>query len=282
MTFVGRYVDLDGRVDCAVLRGVFLFGCLPICLLASDARAGDMKDTIKIDAANPNVVHTMFGSYGYQPRREIAPAPGGVRIKLPAGSGKIPQTGLYSLFTLAGDCEVSCKFELIDVPEPKAGYGCGVGIGFDLAEDDGRGTIQRMTRLKNEAVFVLQTNLYGDHDKREVVEKLAPAKGKRGWLGLRRVKKELIFLAASDWNESPVEIERMPFSDRAIQAVRFYADSGGSPTAVDARFLDITIQAEEITGAVPKSEQPVSRLWLWGLLGVAVCSLGWLRYRSKR
>jgi hypothetical protein len=265
-----------------MMRSVFLLSCLPICLLASDARAGEMKDTVKIDAANPNVLHTMFGSYGYQPRRVIAMAGAGVRFKLPGGPGKVPQTGLYSLFTLAGDCEVSCMYELVDVQGPKIGYGCGIGIGFDLADDDGRGTIQRMIRPKGETLFVLQTNLYGAHDKREEVEKSTPAKGKRGWLGLRRVKKELIFLAANDWTESPVEIERMPFSDRAIQAVRFYADSGGSPTAVDARFLEITIRAEEITGAVPKSEQPLSRAWLWGLLGVAVCSLGWLRYRSKR
>jgi hypothetical protein len=241
-----------------------------------------MNDTVKIDAANPTVLRSMFGSYGYLPKRSISMAVGGVRFKLPAGVNKVPQTGVYSLFTLAGDCEVTCKYELIDVPGPKTGYGCGLGIGLDLGEDDGRGTIQRMIRPKDEQVFILQTNLYGAHDKHEELEKSAPAKGKRGWIGLRRVKKELIFLAADDWAGSPTEIERLPFGDRAIQAVRFYADSGGSPTALDVRFLEITIRADEITGAVPKSEQSGSRWWLWVLLGVSVGGFGWLRWRGLR
>jgi hypothetical protein len=241
-----------------------------------------MKDTVSVDADNPTVLRTVFGTYGYLPRQSILMAAGGVRFRLPAGVNKVPQTGIYSLFTLARDCEVTCKFELMNLPGPKTGYGCGLGLGLDLGEDDGRGTIQRMLRPKDTHVFILQTNIYGAHDKHEEVEKTAPAKGKRGWIGLRRVKKELIFLAADDWTGPPTEIERLPFGDRAIQAVRFYADSGGSPTAVDVRFLEIIIRADEITGAVPKSEQASSRWWLWLLLGVSVSGLGWLRWRGVR
>ncbi len=253
-----------------------------ICLFGGNLYAGDMTDTVKIEAGDTKTFHTMFGSYGYSPQRSIAYPAGAVRFRLPAGVNKLPQTGLYSLFTLAGDCEVTCRFELLNVPAPNSGYGCGIGVGLDLGDDDGRGTIQRMIRLKNDNVFILQTSMYGSGTKREEADKTVPAAGKRGWIGLRRVKNELIFLASDSWTESPREIERLPFGTRAIQAVRFYADSGGSPTAVEARLFDITIQAEEITGAVPRSEQASSRWWLWGLLCLSIGTLGFLRWRGQR
>jgi hypothetical protein len=69
----------------------------------------------------------------------------------------------------------------------------------------------------------------------------------------------------------------------AIRAVRFFADPGGSPTAIDARLRDIEMRAEEITGDIPKSEEATSSGWLWfAVAGAgALLFLAWQLYRRR-
>lgn len=252
-------------------------------LLPATALPGEMKDELTVGKAHGGEVRTLFGTYGYQPRRAVLLEPGGVRIRLPAGVADVAQTGAYSVFTLSGDCEVSVAYALLNVPAPQEGYGSGVGLAFDAGEGIGRGSIQRMHQPSRKSSLLLQTVL-GKKDAQKEELRTVPATARRGRIGLRRIGKELIFLKADDHSSPLEEIERLPFTDGTIRAVRFYADLGGSPTGLDAWVGQIQVRAEEITGGIPKSEARGPRWWLWGGLmaaGLGVGFWGWRAYRRE-
>jgi hypothetical protein len=254
-----------------------------LVLFASWSRASEMRDELLVDASNRGVLRTRFATYGYWPRQAILVDAGGLRFRLPGGVAGVPQTGLYSLFALAGDCEVMLSYELLDVPSPQGGYGSGVGLAFDLGEGSGRGAIQRVLRKPEGSGFVLQTTPGDSAKGTKEVDKFVPTASKRGRIGLRRIKNELIFLRADSATDPLQEIDRLSFSDRTIRTVRVFADPGGSPTAVDVRISQIEIRAEEIAAGVPQlSRKGWGWGWLWGLGSSACGALVFWIWRSRR
>jgi hypothetical protein len=266
-------------------RSMGLLAAAALLALAPAGTAGEMKAELKVDGTNPQALRTRFSTYGYHPRQSAFVEGDAVRIRLPEGVKGVGQTGVYSFFSLAGDCEVTLSYELINVPAPKGGYGTGVGLALDAGETVGRGSIQRVVREKEGNGYALDSVLMGSGGKAQQDEdRFVAVKAKKGRLGLRRVKKELIFLAADTPTGELQEIERLPFTDRTIQAVRFYADPGGSPTAVDVRIRQIEVHAEEIAGGVPLRDQGGWSVW-WLLLGPVAAGVGvlllWL-WRDRR
>jgi hypothetical protein len=248
---------------------------------AAAAAAGEMKAEVRLDGANIQAVRGRFGAYGYRPRQTILPEAGGYRFRLP-GAGGVGQTGIYSYFALTGDCEVTAAYELIGVPAPPKGYGCGVGLALDAGDQVGRGSVQRLNKAGTEGSgYVVQTELAAADPKE--VYRFVPGKGKRGRLGLRRVGKELVFLTADAPDAELEEVDRLPFTERTIRAVRLFADDGGSATAVDVRLKDIAIRAEEITGGLPQKEGGTSAWWwLAAFVPAAGAGLVFWRWRASR
>jgi hypothetical protein len=246
------------------------------------ATAGEMKDEVRVEGSTTSVLRTQFGGYPDGHRDFLYPEPGAVRFWFPAKAGGVPQTGCYSYFTLSGDCEASFTYEILNLPTPKEGYGCGVGLALDAGDEVGRGSIQRVNKNAQESGFVLQTVL-GSGAKAKEEYRFLSSSARQGRIGLRRVGKELVFLTADDPASPLEEVDRLPFTDRTIRAVRFFADSGGSPTALDVRVKEIRVQAEEITGGVPKTEETMSRWW-WvagAAAGVVLLFGGWRFWRRR-
>jgi hypothetical protein len=257
---------------------VLLSPCHLVTLSPCHLQAGEMKDEWPIDVTNMTQMRSLFGSHGYRPNRTITLNASGIRMKLPEGSPKESQTSLYSKFALAGDGEASFIYELLNVPAPKEGYGCGVGLAFD-PEGGGYANIQRVIKSAKDSVYVLQISPEGASQKlmkKEYVQ--VPTTAKRGRIGLRRVKKELIFLAADDPGDELKEIGRLPFTDRTIRPVRIFVDAGGSPTMVDVRVRDLQMRAESLTGGVPTKEEAVS-IWRYVWILAVIASLGLLFWR---
>lgn len=248
--------------------------------LTGAARAGDMKELLQIEPANVKLLRSKFGVYGPRPARCLAFEGSSVRLSLPAGMTGVSQTGIYSLFSLAGDCEVSCSYELLNLPAPQTGYGCGMGLAFDAGEGEGRGVIQRFHKPK-ESGFVLQTSPARPGSQLQEEYRFIPSSSKRGRIGLRRIDRELVFLAANTPTGMLEEVGRLPFLGNTIGCVRFFADTGESPTAVSVRFRDIAIRADEIASGVPLlGQEGWSRWWLAALLAPAA-ALIW-RWRRQR
>jgi hypothetical protein len=247
-------------------------------LAPSGSLAGEMNASLKIDLSNAQLLQTKFDRYGWQNRDAIVPEPDGVRIWLPEGVEGIGQTGLYSYFALAGDCEVIITYELLDVKPPQTGYGCGVGLAFDLASGGGRGDMQRVIRVGKESGFAVHSDVAA---KKKDADVFVPNTAARGRVGLRRIKKELVFLAA-DEGEDLREIKRLTFTDATIRTVRLFADQGGSPTTVDVLIRQVEIRADEITGGVAKHDVRTSAWrWLLALIPLGGVILLW-RWRKRR
>ena len=96
---------------------------------------------------------------------------------------------------------------------------------------------------------------------------------------IKREKKDLLCLVADTPDGEFRELRRIPFTDAGIRKVRVFADTGGSTAPMDARISNIRIQAEEITGGLPKRERGTSWAWwhttlllcvLFGALGAAI------------
>ncbi len=252
-------------------------------LLALGGETAQMKDELKVDPAKFAVLRAQFGTYGYRTRQTIFVEASGLHLRLPADVRDVPQTGLYSYFALSGDCEVMLTYEMLNVPPPKSGYGSGVGLAFDIEGGAGRGVIQRMFRIGDGSGCVLQTAAGESVGRVKDVDRFVPSASPRGRIGLRRLSNELLFLSADTPTEPLREIDRLPFTDRTIRAVRVFADSGGSPTAVDVRVGQIEIRAEEIASGLPKREpKQWSWTWLWVVVAVAGGGLGLWTWRARR
>jgi hypothetical protein len=239
-----------------------------LALAPALAAAGEMKDALTIDWSHQRTVQTRFAVYGSRTKQCVFLEKDGFRLALPAGAEALPQTGVYSTFTLAGDCQVTLTYELLALTPPAKGYGAGLGLAFDAGDDVGRGSIQRVFKPGEGGGYVLQTALPTGKEMHEEY-RFVPTKARQGRIGLRREGKELVFLAAGNPTGELEELDRLPFTERTIQAVRLFADSGGSPTAVDGRLRQLDLRAEEVTGGVPKAEVHTSPWW-WLLLAVPV------------
>jgi hypothetical protein len=261
--------------------------CLALAVALSVLRyvgalaAADVKTELDC-AVNVRVLDTHFGRYGYEPKTCIIKQPKGVRFWLPAQEG-VGQTGLYSFVALAGDFEVSALYDLDEVAEPEAGYGPSCGIAVDaldssvtvsLARAHLRGKGQGPSYLVSRGTPAEKGMRYESTDYRTTA--------KSGKLVLRRERDEVVCLAA-DGIQAPLrELCRLPFSFGTVRPVRLFADTGGSPTGLDARLTHIRLSADEIAAGLVRHEQS-SNAGGWLTAGAVVCLLAvFLLIRKKQ
>jgi hypothetical protein len=242
-----------------------------------------MNAELKIAQPKGKPLRTLFEAYGYQTQRTIYPYPSAVRFWIPAGVKEAAQSGMYSYFALAGDFEVVLTYELFKLQPTDTGYGSGVGLAFDVQGDAGRAMIQRVHKGKEGHGYLISSGLKKPKKELQEEYKFVPAEVPWGRMGIRRIKKELVFLATDAPGGELNEIGRMPFTDRTIRPMRIFVDPGGSPTAIDARVSQIDVRAEEISGG-RTVVGPRSYASLWWLAvpvgGVIVVYGAWRRWRK--
>lgn len=256
-----------------------------LLLAASGGIAGEMKSKLSIDGSNLQPLQTMFGTYGTLPQRSVSLATGGLRIWMPAGAKEALPTGVYSYFALAGDCEVSFAYDLLKLPASRNGSGPGVGLAFDAEGGSITAAIQRVHRTPGGNGYAFQSTVKGAGGKDQHEDRFLPATSARGRIGLRRIGKDLIYLASPTPTAPLQEMHRTPFTRGAIRVVRFFADPGGSPNGVDVRLMAIDMRGEEISAGVTQIDQQVwGSWWKWlFLLGIggAVSFWRWQAYRVR-
>jgi hypothetical protein len=241
-------------------------------LCAASVGAADMAAELDC-IVKPQLLDRYFARYGHVPTKTIVREQRIVRFRLPAVAKGVGQTGLYSYFALAGDFEVSAAFEVVAVPTPQKGYGASCGIGLDTDGPDGSVGLQWQNQKGRVPAFGVVRGIPLKErallDWNEV--HYHPTKAKTGKLVLRREKADLICLVSENLRDQPREIFRVPFTQATVRKLRLYADSGGSPTSVDARLGNIVIKAEEITGGIPLRERPSN--WWWWLIFLTLVAL---------
>jgi hypothetical protein len=259
---------------------------LVIAFLGSSWPAGATDTKMELNAArNARMLDTRFGRYGFLPTRSIVREQSGVRFQLPAQAKGVTETGLYSLFVMAGNFAVSANYELIRWPAPKGGQGMAVGIGIETGSARGDSiSLVRGHWPKEGNAFVVVRGAPSTEGTRYTAN-FYPTQSKRGQLLLRREKTDVIALVADAPGAPLRELCRVPFTGATVRKLRFYADPGGSPTPLDARLSSVTVQAEEVVAGVPKREQ---RSWSWWWLiggffvaGMVLGVAGWFWWNKK-
>ncbi len=245
--------------------------------LAEETRA-EMKTLLTLNKdTKPVLLRTKFNTYGTNPNRSLF-LDQGYRLFLEAGEKAAEQTGLYSLFALAGNCEVTLTYQLFTLEPPRNGSGSGFGFCFETEDQAAEGSLMRIHTPKEGSGYLCRAILGRGKAKAKPRDEkyFEPSEAMSGKMALRRIKKELVFLVADTPDGELKEIKRLPFTDVTIRPLRLYFDPGGSPTAIDVRVTEMEVKAEELAGGASQLAKPESARWPWLLLPAAGLGGFWL------
>ncbi len=246
--------------------------------------AAEMADALDC-GADVRLFDSHFGRYGHQPARTVAREAGGVRIRLPALTQTVPQTGLYSYFSVAGDFEISVAYAVIDMAPPANGYGKSCGIAVETPGPADMVSLARGVEVGKGPGYIVTRGHRADGPM-SYESTHHPSTAKAGRLLLRREKADVVCLAADGPQGDFRELVRLPFTPATVSKVRLFADPGESHGSVDARLTQFQVRAVEIAGGAAKYEPPRPWGWRWwtGLGGIGVVAAGvvTLRYRTGR
>jgi hypothetical protein len=244
-------------------------------------RAQELKSDLDC-AANPALLDNHFGRYGY--KAAIGRDGDTIHFRLPAQEKAVEQTGLYSLFALAGDFEFSAAYEWIDVPEPSGGYGVSCGIAVETAKNVSGGGYVSVTRcrLRKEVANNYQVThgvLKDGAMKYEPgPQSPYPTLAKKGRLIVRREKGEIYCQAQNDGADVE-DLCHIPYTEATVQKVLLFVDAGGSTTPVDVALSQVRIKAEKHNTEPVRLEAGGTNWWIIIPVVVAVMALCGLVYR---
>jgi serine/threonine protein kinase/WD40 repeat protein len=172
----------------------------------------------------------------------------GARLTLPAGQGKIWHTGFMSGFAVRGDFTATFSFEILKADTPDTGYGVGVSIyaAVDPKTNDAV-SLARRVGLDGKAVYFSNRMKLVDGKPTHNYHSM-PATADAGKLRLQRVGSTIRFLVADGPDADFVLLNEVELGASDIRLIQMGGDGGGSESALDARLLRFTLQAQELPG----------------------------------
>ena len=235
-------------------------------------------------AANPQLLDNHFGRYGFADKTTIVRDGDAIRFRLPALEKPVPQTGLYSLFALAGEFELSATYEWIDVPPPETGYGVSCGIAVEtLKQAPGGGyvSVARAHLPRKGSYYTVTRGTPNEsgmkYDPGPDSPYPARASSKKWQLIIRREQGSIVCQAANEGQE-PELLCTIPFTEASIRKVLLFVDPGGSTTSVDVALSQIRIKAEKHATEPKRLDPQGMSMWIIVLVVVAVAALCGLVY----
>lgn len=222
--------------------------------------------------------------FGVNPDEFVKPEVGGLRITPPPDGKQTWGWGVAGRFTLSGDFEVTATYEIITADPPTKGGG--VGVALNLEPDVNKkkfAKVGRFRRMRDGDVYIVESRV-GIPELYKATSELTQTL--TGQLRLVRKGAMLQFLVADAPGAEFREILQTEFGAEDLDMVRFIANNNSSPTALDARLLDLTIRSGNL---VPAKDFDLSKAGLvqgllLGLLAtLALVSIGvWIYARRKR
>ncbi len=228
------------------------------------------------------------GRYDYrwlhlEPNRPIAslakPDRRGLRIAIP------PKTdcrgvGVFTLFGVRGDFEVTASFEVLRADRPRQGDG-GVGPELFLRGVDGWDhsvSMARMLRPDHAEPQLLVAWGEKDDDRPRSQGARDRTDLRAGRFRIARAGSTVHYLVAPKNSDAFREVARNDFGTKDLSTVRLMALVNGSGAALDVLWTDLTIRAESLPGFTDgKPPEPQRASWwllLAGLSGVTALGIG--------
>jgi WD40 repeat protein len=222
--------------------------------------------------------------------------PAGLRITVPAGRSDCRNVGVELPLRIHGDFDIDVGYELLafgdDIPNPAA------GVQMRLAFADRSVPLVALARFRNRynpqsvplfhpvghdgetfAAYRIAF-LPNGHEKPQGVD--VRAEEPRGRLRLVRKGSRLDYLV-SDAGSPYHLMKSEEVGGEDVDSLRLFNFSGWGPVAVDVRFTDLVIEAEQLPGGVPR-RMALSKAWLAAaeitglVLTVSLGAFFYLRY----
>lgn len=214
----------------------------------------------------------------------------GLRIKLPAGAGPRPSTGLALLTTVQGDFDVSARFDILKEPEPEdtgpSATRVTLSVLLDTAERNEAAVSRRMIAKGVTQFFAFLFMDRGAPDTRPVL-RTVPTAAKTGRLRLVRTGEKLSFYASEGDDLNYRLLEEEPFRSSDVKQIFLNGATGGPRAEIDVRLSDLRIVADSLPDMRPKAAPVVgTRRWSTAAVFVAVLLLmaaliGWFTNRRR-
>jgi len=230
-------------------------------------------------------VHPSLSLFGAAADEVVKVEPAGLRITLPTNGRQTYGWGVVGNFGLSGDFEVTAGYELLTVDRPVRGSGAGVALNLQPDEQRSKwAKIGRFVRPDGKACYAAECWTKKKSPK-HYHQRFVPTDARGGKLRLERKESLLRFLAADAPGDAFQEILRVDFGPEDMSMVRFIANNNSSPTAVDARLLNLKVRSGNLIEA-PALD--MSKAWLpavllvFLLLGLAGFGLFMWWHRQRR
>jgi hypothetical protein len=194
-----------------------------------------------------------------------------------------PAVGIVLRTGFQGDFEITMEYEILQVEPPTGGYGAGVSLHITMVSyTKEAATIGRLVGSDGVPFFMSHRATTPDGGKREHSggERI-PAPSASGKLRLIRSDSTLTYLVADGNSEEFTEIYATDLGMDDIDAVRFAADNGGSPTLVDVLIKSVSVHSDD--AGPPELLPPRPSRWpLWlGLAGGLTLGGGYWLWRRR-
>jgi hypothetical protein len=229
-------------------------GLVAVVIAAAATAATAQQPSPPLTSFDPATDGARFGQlfrpYGVRPDRAATASAAGLAFDL--GPRKDPgHVGVKATTALTGDFAVEVKYELVTAPErADEGYGVTIGLGVSVDSKQGGASVARGAYKQDGQQYSAGRSVpraKGVH----YASRHFPTTAKAGRLGLRRVRDEVVLLAADAPTGEWVELQRYPFPTAPVQTLSLYADTGGAAVPLKGRFYDLRL----LTGAaVPTAD----------------------------
>lgn len=253
-------------------------------MLGNTCQADELYHDFRKERFDPRTYQVL----GEADSKHVRPEPEGLRLMLPAAVGQSRPTGVGARARLSGDFEITAKFEIIKVDQPRSGYGAGFSIyaSIDSPTQDAV-SISWVRRPKEGTVYVAHQASGASGQSRRQRAHFAEAQHGSGILRLSR-RGEVIAYSVSDGPDAEFrEIWRTGPVQGDVSSLRLTANNGGASLAVDVRLDELTIRADRIlTGQRSQHLSVGNALIAVGVVSVASAGAVWcwkaLREQANR
>ena len=183
----------------------------------------------------------------------------GLRVVIKAEPGA-SDAGVKFPMQLMGDCRMEAAVELIDVPNPKGGYGTGVAM---LLEDGGTSgaSFQYVVMPDGNHLYVAHKYVRDDDGKYKHEAQTFPAPASNSVMKMERHGGQLTYSVSEDDGDFR-ELAHYPFTTDPILVAQVYGQLGGQPNVLDIRITNFEVEAETFVraGETPREQGSVKNI----------------------